>query len=129
MRSAMSSVGNIFKTTATVIGSYLIYDWMTTATMFDKENTKPVDSDSEDGANEECDKNFMLCPISNEKMTDPVMIKECGHTFERKNIEAKFDEGRQDDPFRLCPICEAKFSKIELCSNEAVLEVVQLDSI
>ena len=127
MRSTQSSLGNIAKTTVGVVGAYMVYDWMKTV-----ETLAPSQKEDEDSDDDVMDPNHspdrMCCPISNQKMTDPVYIKGCEHTFERKNIEAKFDVGRADDPFRECPICGEKFSKLDLCYNQAVKEVLELDT-
>merc|ERR1712014_148520 len=102
-----------------------MYDYMRNWDWVNSKLEEDVDSDDENV--DETRDNYMLCPLSGERMVDPVMIKDCGHTFDRKNIEAKFDEG--EGPFRECPICGVKFAKIELCTNEAVLEVLQIDCI
>ena len=60
----------------------------------------------------------LLCPISQEIMSDPYML-ECGHTFELDSIQAYFQN--RDD----CPLCRMKVDKKKLYKNYTVRQIIE----
>ncbi|KAK1272310.1 U-box domain-containing protein 44 [Acorus gramineus] len=63
------------------------------------------------GASARCAIASFTCPLSGEVMEDPVAIM-CGHSFERKAINSRFDGGD-----KTCPTCDAELSDLGLIPN------------
>ncbi|PKA56862.1 Putative U-box domain-containing protein 42 [Apostasia shenzhenica] len=65
---------------------------------------------------------FFYCPLTCDLMVDPVSGS-CGHCFERRALEASFQEGN-----RFCTICNAPLTsteKLELVSNTNLRSIIE----
>lgn len=60
----------------------------------------------------------MTCPITNCIMVDPVIVIDCGHTFERKPIEEWVGKNKN------CPLCKAPTDIKSLKPNFQLRQVI-----
>eukprot|EP00210_Caulerpa_lentillifera_P008539 g8145.t1 len=62
-------------------------------------------------------KDGLLCPISKDTMSDPVILNETGNTYDRQSIQKWFELGHSKDPL----------SMVEISSKELVPDLVLQD--
>ena len=68
----------------------------------------------------EFDEDCLMCPISCEVMTDPVILIGDGHSYDRKSIKEWLDQGN-----RISPFTGEKLSSTDIQTNHALRYAIQ----